>query len=208
MLAEIYHKTVSKSEDVLTGDFFGVMRYIPFTRGLQRIFLKYIKSKDERIKEILLNNDTNEFSFEFWKKSALGLGEIDGYIEVGNLGIGIEVKYLSGLSGENQLEREAAMMKEWHKVGEKILIFIADEEEIRNVYNSNSTKECFTEVHLGYISWQDILLGLDDVILENVFEQTMISDLRMLLTEKGFVAFKGFADMGLKIDREKYYEFG
>ena len=38
MIAEIYHKFSTDLEDVLTGDFFGAMRYMPFNRGLNQIF--------------------------------------------------------------------------------------------------------------------------------------------------------------------------
>lgn len=48
-----------------------------------------------------------EFDFEFWKRSENGKVEIDGYIPLASVGIGIEVKYQSGLSGMNQLEKEA-----------------------------------------------------------------------------------------------------
>ena len=36
MIAEIYHKFSTDLEDVLTGDFFGVMRYMPFNREIGR----------------------------------------------------------------------------------------------------------------------------------------------------------------------------
>ena len=48
-----------------------------------------------------------EFDFEFWKRSENGKVEIDGYIPLASVGIGIEVKYQSGLSGMNQLEKAA-----------------------------------------------------------------------------------------------------
>lgn len=35
MLAEINHKMTCGLEDELTGNYFGMMRYLPFTRGLK-----------------------------------------------------------------------------------------------------------------------------------------------------------------------------
>lgn len=113
MIAEIYHKSKNFSEDKLTGCFFGIMRYIPFSRGLQTIFVKYVKSNDIELKNILEKIHAEDFEIEFWKRSQNGLGEIDGLIKADEVKIGIEVKYFSGLSGEEQLEREALMLKEW-----------------------------------------------------------------------------------------------
>ena len=205
MISEIYHKTFSNSEDELTGNFFGTMQYIPFTRGLQTIFCNFVKSNDDKLLEVFKRIKDEEFDFEFWKKSKFG--EIDGFMKVGNVGIGIEVKYFSGLSGDDQLERETSMLNEWCNKEEKVLLFIAKEDSARNIYSNNYNKPCFTNVHLGYISWEDILLGLDDIQCVNSFEKKMVNDLKKYLFEKGFVSFAGFDDSNLMIDKEQYYEF-
>lgn len=208
MIAEIHHKVFSNLEDELTGNFFGTMRYIPFQRGLKQIFIRYIHSLDESVGDLIRSMRTNDFDIEFWKRSELGYGEIDGYMEVDGVGIGIEVKYQSDLSGENQLEREASMLSEWCKSGEKILILVAKESDAREIYQRNYQKECFEDVHLAYITWQDILLGLDAVRIENQFEDLMVKDLKRLLVEKGFISFGGFTDLGLVIGGGAFYDFG
>ena len=176
--------------------------------SLKPIFEKYIKSDDPQVKRIIAGMVEDEFSFIFWKRSELGLGEIDAYLKSGGTAIGIEVKYHSNLSGENQLEREAAMLEEWNKSGDKVLLFVAMEEEAGNVYRRNKDKPCFQSVHLAYLTWQDILSGLDVVIADTVFERLMVEDLRQYLTEKGFVAFQGFAAAKTLVDGGLYYEFG
>lgn len=160
--------------------------------GLKQLLEKRVKSKDESVFGMLAKIKENEFDFEFWKRSETGLGEIDGYLEIENLAIGIEVKYLSGLSGEDQLEREAGMLKEWCRGGERLLLLVADESVAQDIYLDNYTKKCFQKVHFGYITWQDMLLSLDDVITTTRYEEIMIEDLKELLREKGFVAFDGF----------------
>ena len=124
------------------------------------------------------------------------------------MGIGIEVKYQSGLSGENQLEREVSMLSEWCKSEEKILILVAVESDAREIYQRNYRKECFADVHLAYITWQDILSGLDEIKTVNQFEDLMVEDLKGLLREKGFMSFEGFRDNGLIIDGGAFYDFG
>lgn len=208
MIAEIHHKVFSNLEDELTGNFFGTMRYIPFQRGLKQIYMKCIHSLDSSIHGLISSIRTNDFDIEFWKRSELGYGEIDGYMELDGVGIGIEVKYQSGLSGENQLEREASMLSEWCKSGEKILVLVAMESDAREIYQWNYRKECFANVHLAYITWQDILSGLDEIRTINQFEILMVKDLKGLLREKGFMSFDGFRDNGLIIDGSAFYDFG
>lgn len=179
MIAEIYHKFTTSMEDELTGNFFGTMRYLPFNRGLNQILKNYAVSEDWKVKRILTEISDENFDIEFWKQSDDGMVEIDGYIPLSNVGIGIEVKYQSGLSGENQLEKEARVISnEWCKCKDKILLFVADAEEGKRIYIENCKKTIFQEVHLVFLSWQDILLGLDKVITISSFEERMIEDLK------------------------------
>ena len=193
MIAEIYHKFSTDLEDVLTGDFFGSMRYMPFNRGLNQIFKNYAVSEDPQVTHILYNAADDDFNFEFWKRSENGLVEIDGFIPLTSVEIGIEVKYRSGLSGGDQLEKEAQVLDEWCNGKEKLLILIGEAEEAKAIYIENKDKRVFRDVHLAYLSWQDILLGLDQVLISSSYEKKMIEDLKTLLREKGFVSFEGFS---------------
>ena len=193
MIAEIYHKFSTDLEDVLTGDFFGAMRYMPFNRGLNQIFKNYVVSEDPQVTHILSNAADDDFNFEFWKRSENGLVEIDGFIPLTSVGIGIEVKYRSGLSGGDQLEKEAQVLDEWCNGKEKLLILIGEAEEAKAIYIENKDKRVFRDVHRAYLSWQDILLGLDQVLISSSYEKKMIEDLKTLLREKGFVSFEGFS---------------
>ena len=193
MIAEIYHKFSTDLEDVLTGDFFGAMRYMPFNRGLNQIFKNYAVSEDPQVTHILSNAADDDFNFEFWKRSENGLVEIDGFIPLTSVEIGIEVKYRSGLSGGDQLEKEAQVLDEWCNGKEKLLILIGEAEEAKAIYIENKDKRVFRDVHLAYLSWQDILLGLDQVLISSSYEKKMIEDLKTLLREKGFVSFECFS---------------
>ena len=193
MIAEIYHKFSTDLEDVLTGDFFGAMRYMPFNRGLNQIFKNYAVSEDPQVTHILSNAADDDFNFEFWKRSENGLVEIDGFIPLTSVEIGIEVKYRSGLSGGDQLEKEAQVLDEWCNGKEKLLILIGEAEEAKAIYIENKDKRVFRDVHLAYLSWQDILLGLDQVLISSSYEKKMIEDLKTLLREKGSVSFEGFS---------------
>lgn len=209
MIAEIFHKTACEIEDELTGNFFGTMRYISFQKGLNYIFKKYVYSADSEVQVILKNINCDEFMMGFWKRSELGYGEIDGYIDVENVGIGIEVKYNSGLSGDDQLEREAKMLEnEWGKGKNKILLFVAKEEDAKFVYEANRNKEIFKNVHFGFLTWENILKGLEEIESLAWNEKILVDDLIDYLREKGFVSFSGFENITLEIDGGLFYEFG
>ena len=166
---------------------------MPFNRGLNQIFKNYAVSEDPQVTHILSNAADDDFNFEFWKRSENGLVEIDGFIPLTSVGIGIEVKYRSGLSGGDQLEKEAQVLDEWCNGKEKLLILIGEAEEAKAIYIENKDKRVFRDVHLAYLSWQDILLGLDQVLISSSYEKKMIEDLKTLLREKGFVSFEGFS---------------
>ena len=209
MIAEIYHKFSTNSEDVLTGCFFGAMRYLPFSRGLNQIFKHYAVSEDPQVAYILSALSDEEFDFEFWKRSENGNVEIDGYIPLASVGIGIEVKYQSGLSGANQLEKEAVVLRdEWCPEKEKILLLIVDAEEAKQIYRENKNKAVFQDVNLAYLSWQDVLLGLDLVVTMSPYEEKMVADLKSLLKEKGFLSFEGFSFDQPEVNRDIFWTIG
>lgn len=206
MIAEIYHKI--SEEDELTGNFFGTMRYLPYKRGLKKIFDKYACSDwDKKFCTILHKISDEAFDFKFWERSAIGLGEIDALLETGGAAIGIEVKLYSDLSGENQLLREAKMLNEWYaKDVLKLLLFVAPENAVRDVCDRNYQEVDKLGVHLGYISWENILQGLDEVETVSSFEEIMMQDLKDLLRTKGFDSFENFL-VETDVEENKYYEF-
>ena len=104
MIAELYGKISSKGtnlseslEDNLTGDFFGALRYIPFSKGIKPILLKVIE--EENFDEY----ETEEWAenIEFWPYHKEG--ELDSIINLNLVTIGIEVKYKSGLSSDDEV---------------------------------------------------------------------------------------------------------
>lgn len=70
MIAELHGKISSRgtnlretSEDNLTGNFFGALRYIPFSKGIQKILL-----------EIIAKSNFDNYEAEEWqKKLSFGL---------------------------------------------------------------------------------------------------------------------------------------
>ena len=212
MIAEIEHKLarygMEESEDKLTGDFFGCMRYIPYTHGLKYIFFFYAQSKhDCEFENILKSINEDEFEFVFWKRS--DEGEIDAHMVIDDVSIGIEVKLNSKLSGEDQLIREARMLREWDKNNQykKLLLFVARNKDIEEVYYNNYDKTLREGVHLGCISWENILQGLRGIKSDIHYEKLIINDLCRLLEQKGFDGFLGFKE-DVEVDKNGYYRFG
>lgn len=102
MIAELHGKISSRgtnlretSEDNLTGNFFGALRYIPFSKGIKKILLEAIDKSNFN------NYEAEEWAekIEFWPYHKDG--ELDLIIDFNLVTIGIEVKYNSGLSSED-----------------------------------------------------------------------------------------------------------
>jgi len=208
MVEEFYGK-ISRSgsnlsdnlEDKLTGDFFGTLRYMDFCDGLQPILCGALRKSDEQqgasqtaIQLIANVNCTNikEEHIKFWPKH--DLGELDVLLEYDNCCIGIEVKFQSGLSSDDQLIREANILCDLAKDKAKILLFIARHESCRSVYHEY--KDVIRkDVCFVFVSWEDILQSMKDLLnggkgsKYTSAQRLMISDLVKLLTRKGFDTF-------------------
>lgn len=215
-------------EDDLTGNIFGTLRYMSFNHGLKQILMQGIYPKN--LSSVIKNVDEEEWNqfIEFWPYDKEG--EIDALINFNDIIIGIEVKYLSGLSSDddvnnnsldsdettikkdddksiNQLSREARIISRLGNNKKKILVFIADGESCREVYKDVKSRGIIEkDVELAYISWQSFLHGIEELKVENVYEKVIVSDLKNLLIKKGFESFKDFI-IEDKVE-DNWYDFG
>lgn len=193
MIAEIKNKTTT-GEDELTGNFFGTLRYLKFEDVLLPVLMdtSHCENENDSIKRILSEQIFDENKFEFWKK-AEGLGEIDCYMENDNVAIGIEVKYNSDLSSEDQLIREAKMLKKWAVQKHKILLFIAKNKESCERPYYNNYLECQNlNVTLFWCSWKEIYNKLKEISNTTRYNNILINDVLEFLKIKGFESFEKF----------------
>jgi len=88
-------------EDNLTGNVFDVLRYIPFSPILGEILVNavYPNSIGEDIRDIQYGFWADKVQFWPYDRE----GEIDILIEFENMILGIEVKYTSGLSSDDDI---------------------------------------------------------------------------------------------------------
>lgn len=215
MIAEIYNKISDSGsnlsdrlEDKLTGNFLGNMRYLPYKKGIG-IFLNemnfYQNIPEEEIKEIFtVKNQYIGKNIEFWPRDNNGT-ELDASINLDSVFIGVEVKYNSSFSGENQLLREFKMIskvlnteKESNKKG--LLFFIARSGKISEAVSkvkdiiSSDNNNLFKNILFGYLTWEEIYEIISKINLEkyNDYEKNIIKDTERLLYCKGFEKFKNF----------------
>ena len=190
------------SEDKLTGDFFGTLRYMDFCDGLQPILCGALRKSEKQqaeskaaiqlIENANCTNISDAEHIKFWPKH--DLGELDVLLNFDNCYIGIEVKFKSGLSSDDQLIREANMLCDVPKEKKKILLFIAKHEACLSVYRKHKNI-ISKDVHFVFASWEDILQSMKDILhggkgSKYTFGQKlMICDLVRLLTRKGFDTF-------------------
>lgn len=243
LIAEIKGKISSSGsnlsdrlEDKLTGDVFGALRYLKFNRGLRQLIENtkfYYKNGQTPIEEI---NILGEIGDSYWHKNIKFWpydeeGEIDLLLEFEKAVIGIEVKYLSGLSSDddidnsanddkkkssNQLSRESniigKIIKNNHKKG--FLIFLAPEDVCESICEEVIKRDILEEdVILGALTWQKVHDVIEDLInisdLEHI-EKVVLSDIQALLKRKGFERFRNFHYNGcneIKIEEDKYFDF-
>lgn len=231
MLAEIHGKVNQQntnlselSEDELTGNFFGCLRYIPFKKGLKKILSNAVYPREFQDLIDKIDVDYWKDNLHLWKKETENgmTTELDVRIDFSSIVIGIEVKFLSGLSSEdtetdntiitaensfNQLSREARILNLVGKGKEKLLLLLADETSCANIINKSQSK-IIDGVHLGYISWQEALIQLKKLNNLNNYEKIIVSDLIDLLENKGFVRFENFDLMqSHDIDSGKVWTF-
>lgn len=222
MISEIYGKISrdgsnlsDQMEDKLTGDFFGAIRYLPYEKGL-KIVLENIKYLEEKNKKIL-SNKSNGFigsCINFWPR--YNKTELDLSIELDNLLIGVEVKYNSGLSSEDQLEREINVLRDLRKDRNCVLLFIARSSGISEAIQSiekikiqDSKKMKYVE--FAYISWEEIYEVMLKYYFNNSskyssYEKIIMEDLLDLLKRKEFIRFKNFKiDTDYNINKNKYF---
>ena len=214
-------------EDNLTGNFFGALRYIPFDLALRNILSAGVHPRE--IGDLIGKISANFWSdkIEFWPYDKEG--EIDAFLNFDDTIIGIEVKYASGLSSDddidnstmiekqsieaedskNQLAKESRIVSRKGEGRTKILLFIANSESCRKVYNNAVNRNIISnDVQLAYISWQSILVKLKKLKLDDRYYQVIIDDLISLLMKKGFESFKDMqVDFDVDIDQEKFYSF-
>lgn len=156
-------------------------------------------------------NIKDEEHIKFWPKH--DRGELDVLLEFDNCYIGIEVKFQSGLSSDDQLIREANILCDLPKDKKKILLFIAKHESCISIYRKYKKDISKQGVHFVFASWEDILQSMKDILnggkgSKYTFGQKlMIRDLVRLLTRKDFDTFlsmtNGIADkLGQLIEKD------
>jgi len=230
MIAELHNKLppeLVNSEDLLTGNFFGTLRYTNLHLTLPYI-LKNTYFKLDKHREILTNS-LKEMPgevelFKFWP--IYKGDEIDLIVELPKYVIGIEVKYHSGLSSDDfislyqfnpeiischQLARYSKMLIKKFPEHQIILIYLAKESRARSVYNDTLNRNLIDseKIAFGVLSWQDIYTAIEE-LKNNVTgkDKVIINDLSNYLYKKGFDRFKNFALEYLnKIEAEKYFYF-
>jgi hypothetical protein len=232
MIADIHNKISrsgsnlsDRSEDHLTGSFFGTIRYLPFEVGLKSV-LSAVKFRDTSIShqwELLLSKQgKNDVQIDFWPKHEEG--EIDLILHVDHAAIGIEVKYLSGLSSDddketmvdidpeesiNQLVRYSRLVDRLNREDSKFLIFLAPFKTVYEIEDVMKNRTITSNVSLGYLSWENILEELKsiDVSLLPEWQKMIITDLKQFLENKGFIRFNGFRSIKDHVIPTEIYRF-
>lgn len=208
MIAELYGKIsgmgsnlTDRLEDDLTGNIFGTLRYLPFNEGIAAVLAT---ARIAELSTLLSNNGPFYWADRIFFWPYHHLGELDVLIELDDSVIGIEVKYFSGLSSDdevdnsetekeyeysvNQLARESRIVKERSGGKKPFLIFISNDSACISTYRDVISRNILADgVQLGYVSWQEILIKLEKQTINDSFRRLILTDIIALLKKKGFV---------------------
>lgn len=229
MIAEIHGKISSKGtnlsdrqEDQLTGDIFGSLRYLPFDFGIGPILSA---ARIPELSVMIAAGGPHPYKISFWPSHPNG--ELDVRIDLDDSVIGIEVKYESPLSSEddadysdicdkevekdsiNQLSRESRIVREFAGSNRKaFLILVASDKDCVNIFHDVTRRKLIDDsVPLGYISWQEILLILEGVRSDDPLHTCVLKDMTDLLKRKDFDRFHNFGGPMGVIQPDEYFPF-
>ncbi|MGZ7443477.1 hypothetical protein [Paenibacillus sp. TH7-28] len=218
MIAEIHNKISctgsnlsDRLEDQLTGDFFGAIRYLPFQQGLEHVLAAVrleddVQAPDSGWRKLLDSIQDFDYTLHFWPRYTEG--EIDLILEHSDVIIGIEVKYYSGISSDDeeleevspevsshQLARYARMLEDIRNGRPAYLVFLAPFEILLPVEADIKSRAIIPlSIPLGFLAWQNVLEQLQTVGTASYDrgQQMIIRNLTDLLKKKGFERFHGF----------------
>jgi len=201
----------NRLEDKLTGDFFGAIRYLPFEDGLKGVLsqVHFARQKDiEEWNKMLSTQIGYVGKYTFWPSHPKG--EIDLLIEFGNVIVGIEVKYMSGISSEDeqtqnepmnyaesvhQLSRYSEMLEERACNRKAYLIFLAPYSIQQNVMQALDVQYQISPlVTVGFVNWEDLhteIVQMSQRAKPGV-QQLILTDTEQLLRVKRLVRYSGF----------------
>ncbi|OQC00355.1 MAG: hypothetical protein BWX78_01227 [Firmicutes bacterium ADurb.Bin099] len=217
------------SEDNLTGNVFGALRYIPFNKVMKPILANTIFPRE--VADCIEKIDVEYWgdNIKFWPYHEKG--ELDVIIEFEEIIIGIEVKYRSGISSDdnvynqeedeeksedfedeksiNQLARESEIINELGAKKVKLLILIAPEQLCSSLYGDVINRKIINkEVKLAYITWQRFFHEISCLSIEDKYNGLIVEDIKELLKRKGFEQFKDMnIDIPTVIDPLKHFYF-
>jgi len=231
MIAEIKGKlnkskfnNAERSEDQLTGNFFGSLRYLPFNKGLGQI-LKKCTSQDSIEVFDRINVEKWDDKIEFWPRNNHCEPDIFIKFEKESIAILIEVKYNSPLSSddtvdnnandstqemnesENQLAKQARWLIENNDSQKKFLILLARATDAYEIYPNVSKRNILSNIPFGYITWEAVYDVLEKIDNLDTFESVVVNDLKSLLCKKGFDGFRSFKIVDLVVYASKIWKF-
>jgi hypothetical protein len=220
MIAEIHNKISQtgsnlhdRLENQLTGDFFGTLRYLPFTLGLLPVLDKARWISGPNSPPLVPPSpEASEFShrLRFWLR--LPNGEIDVLLRMPARTCGIEVKYYSPISSDDpastdeggaqssaetskhQLARYARSLSRLQDGRSKYLLLVATRSDGQDI--AEAAKDRIVQgVAFFFLGWEDALQSLRESLPRSrrTWQGRILRDIIRLLERKGFDPFRSFA---------------
>jgi len=202
-----------RMEDLLTSDVFGTMKYVGWHYGFMN-WLRAATSPDGKsyASDVLPADDNIEHvHFEFWPLLRNNR-EPDLLIRIKPLSgaiiqVMIEAKYFSGASDIAIAIEDTTPDRSGNQIADQVNCFPNPQDEFMQnahiyitaddscpltTYDRAAEHIIREEVPLFWLNWQSLKVYLQDLPMEDIGRQEMISDLIKLLVRKDLIPFHGF----------------
>jgi len=154
-----------------------------------------------------------EINVEFWPKDS-NYGEIDLILTTTKLCVGLEVKYGSYLSSDDDIDNSDGIIKESNnqltryakrivkKAREKklkpYLLLVAPSSSGLYIIRNVAQRQLIKQLPLGLLTWQECLNQANSMATQKLSrnEECVWNDIRKLLAKKGFDVFRGLVGIG------------
>ena len=176
-------------EDLMTSNIFQNLSYLPFEEGLKKIIDNAVDRNQHKSTEII--GEVRDIVFSFWPQ--LPNCEPDVLININSkskplVNILIEAKLDSGLSGDDQLDKEWNDLETTYPGERNMMIFLTKDPMIPVAQMAEDIPEIF------WINYQTIYNIFSDALKTSETENLILQDIVALMQHYNFSPFTNWSE--------------
>ena len=180
-------------EDILTSSVFGILKYRPLWPILARFVgaARCYSDADATFGDVLKIISQEGCHIHFWHHTT-EYGEPDIILETADAAVVIEVKFMAGLSGQDQLAKYLRLLdSQFADKSQRHVVYLT-----RNLSRPDLGEAVVNELdgRLWWLSWYDLADCLRSGEVVDPFRTQLVEDLTRLLDHRRLRLFQCFTD--------------